>query len=86
MTEHIDYRSHSSAGKDFTLELEGGLLSFNGRITTSAPHLDRYIAVIHNSKKLIRHYKIEKRAEILILGEPESVVFSKGNPKTHEPS
>ena len=86
MTDHIDYRSHSSAGKDITLELDEGLLSFNGRIVTSDPHLDRYITVIDNVKKLVCHDKTEKRAEILNWGETESLIFSKGNSKTHESS
>lgn len=78
MTQHIDFRPHSSKQTDYTLELKGGLFSFNGRICTSSPDLDRYMAIINGSKRLIRHFKNEGRAEMLILDEPEPtpVVFT----------
>lgn len=77
MTQHIDFRPHNSTQTDYTLELKGGLLSFNGRIRTSSPDVDRYVAIINGAKKLIQHFKKEGRAEILILGEPTPVVFTK---------
>lgn len=67
MQKHIDHRSSESTEKSYTLETTDGMFSFNGKIQTSSPNLDRYIAMIDGSKTLLRYHKNEKTLEIVMM-------------------